>query len=310
MRVILPIPVTDLTLTDTDIPEDDYDEWSDVVTYDRGDYVISTDTHTVYRSLTDSNLDNDPDLEAAALADPLVDNPDPVNWQIMGATNLWKLFDEKPSQRATQATSMSFEITPGVFIGGISGFNLSANTVNVKVYADPDLLYDETITLMDESGVVGWLSYFTEPFVPQTEFVLADLPVLGTPRIVVTFEGSVVGVGQVVMGTLIEIGDTTVKGSGFSGLDFSYVANDEFGNLTTVRREGVKMSNYSVAVSTPLLQTTYEKLRAFRGGFSAVWVGDEDARLGANNYGFLRNYDLTYQTREISEISLQVQGIA
>lgn len=308
MDVIFPIAVTEDTLTYSNVVENDYAPWASGTAYVRGDYAISTTTHTIYRALVDSTGE-DPDIESVNFSDPLIQDPDTRYWQIMGATNRWKLFDSKPSQPCVQANSVEVELRPGVFISGIAGFELSAESVRVQVYADDILIYDRTAQLRDESGVVGWLTYFTAPYLPATEFVFTDLPVLGTPRIVVTFEGTECHVGQLVIGQLIRIGETSQEGTGFSGLDFSYVQNDDFGNLTTVNRPAVKLSEYTIAAQTQTLQATYEKLRSLRGGRPAVWVGDQQTAIGAVNYGFMRNYDVVYQTRDLSELSIEVQGI-
>ena len=121
MKVIPPLDVTDAMLTSIDIPENDYPEWADATAYVRGDYVISTTTHTVYHCLVDHTSDpsKNPDTETAALADPLIDDPDPVHWQVIGATNRWKLFDKKPSVQATQNGGFEVTLTPGVIISGL-----------------------------------------------------------------------------------------------------------------------------------------------------------------------------------------------
>lgn len=136
MDVLIPITVTDAMLTSASLPETDYAAWSAATTYARGDYCISTLTHTVYRSLTSSNINHSPDIEQAAIADPLIDDPSPVNWQVISATNRWKMFDKKPSIQATASDSISVEISPLAFIDSIAGFNVTANTAVVEMAFD------------------------------------------------------------------------------------------------------------------------------------------------------------------------------
>ncbi|MGB1389503.1 MAG: hypothetical protein ACPG61_11515 [Paracoccaceae bacterium] len=309
MNILVPFAVTDATLFSINVPEDDHAVWSGVTTYARGDYAISLATHTVYRSLQDGNLNNDPDLEAAALADPLIDNPDPVQWQIMGATNRWRMFDSKPSQKATQAGSIEFEVRPGVFIGGIAGFGISADDVRVRAYSDADLIYDHTVEMRDETAVLDWLSYFISPYSPLAEFVLTDLPLLGSPRIVVTLSGAVVEAGQIVLGQSHRIGTSLQEGAGFAGLDFSYVQTDEFGNLTTVQREATKISDFSVSVRRENLFAIARVFNRLRGGIPAVWIASDNDRLAAVNYGYYRGWRTVYVGADHAEISIEVQGI-
>jgi len=128
-RVIAPIEVTDAMLTSINITEDDYDEYDDATDYAVGDYAISTTTHTVYRALVANGPSStvvDPDDEAADVADPLVTDPDPRTWQIIGATNRWKLFDEKPTVQATNATSIELTLTPGETVDAVALIGLDA----------------------------------------------------------------------------------------------------------------------------------------------------------------------------------------
>lgn len=314
MKIITPITMADAKLISSDITEDDHAEWDISTTYSRGDYAISTTTHTVYRSLTDSNLGNDPDAETAALADPLTDDPDPVNWQVISATNRWKMFDQKPSVQSSRTDDITIEVAPGEFIGGVAGFALSGTSVRVEGYipgSPDDTIYDTTVDLYDDDYAYNWYDYFFQPLTPITEFTLTDLPPYQDAvwRVTVTNTGGTAKAGQIVFGKLYEIGSVIIPGTGWSGLDFSYVENDEFGNLTRVVREATRVFDFEVEVPTALILTLFERLRALRGGTSAVWVGDDRNELGATAYGFARDYRLVYQAGSVSVISIQVQGM-
>ncbi len=64
---------------------------------------------------------NSPTAEAAAVADPLVEDPDPLHWVYIGQTNKWRLFDGRPSQGATN---------PNVLLAGINLGALSRTTLS------------------------------------------------------------------------------------------------------------------------------------------------------------------------------------
>ncbi|MEX1367448.1 MAG: hypothetical protein AB1Z98_30250, partial [Nannocystaceae bacterium] len=122
--------MTDAILTSSNVPETDYAEWSNLTDYTAGDYVISVDTHTVYRCLVTHTVGvegaQDPDAEQVALADPLIADPSPIYWQVISATNRWKAFDGKPSVLTTQADSVEYVFTPGETVTGIGFFRVSA----------------------------------------------------------------------------------------------------------------------------------------------------------------------------------------
>ena len=311
MKIIVPVDVTDAVLTSSNIPETDYAAWSAATTYARGDFVISTATHTVYRSLTDGNLNKDPDAEQVALADPLIDDPSPINWQVISATNRWKMFDKKPSIQSTRADSIVVTLEPGTFTSGLAGFNIDAASVNVVVVSGGVEVYDRTIEMIDDTVVVDWYSYFFTPITALTEFVLTDLPPYGDAEVTVTIEkaGGAVKCGQIVLGAIRQAGDTGVENSGFSGLDFSFVEQDDFGDLTTVRRAATRLSQFDVFMDNSTLLGFDALMRELRGGTAAVWIGDEDQRKAAINYGFYRDYRLVYKTSQYSVMSLQIQGI-
>lgn len=311
MKVIKPLAVTEGSLTSVNVPEDDHDEWSNATEYSRGDFVISLVTHTVYRSLQDANTGNDPDAEQVSIADPLIDPPDTVFWQVMGATNRWRLFDQKPSQVCASDQDIVVVVEPGRFVGGLAGFNITADSVRVEVFDGAAQIFDRTIAMSDNSAVVSWTTYFTSPFVRFPEFVITDLPLQGSPRIQVTFSsvsGSV-SVGQLIIGEIWDFGTTRIDGSGFSGLDFSFVETDEFGNLTTVQREATRISDFAVVADNQRLFRILQQLRSLRGGVAAVWIGGAQAAHAAVIYGFARDYSNVYQTTDVSVLSIEVQGI-
>lgn len=313
MRIIIPQDVTDATLVSSSILENDYAAWASGTTYARGAFVISTNTHTVYRSLTDSNTGNDPDQEQIALADPLIDDPVPIRWQVISATNRWKMFDKKPSVQATAANQIQVVLSPNSIAGGLAGFGIDANSVTVTVdsVSFGGQVFNRTIPMQDETPVVNWYSYYFTPITPLTEFVIPDLPPYGDAQITVTLDraGATVRCGQIVMGALRAIGTTRIGNTGFTGFDFSFVEQDEFGDLTTVRRAATRVSDFEVLMSNSTLLGFDRLMRDLRGGVAAVWIGDGDARKAAINYGFYRDYRSIYETNEYNIMSLQIQGI-
>ncbi|WYK04480.1 hypothetical protein DWF04_000010 [Cereibacter sphaeroides f. sp. denitrificans] len=311
MKILRPIKITDSHLVSCSIPENDYPAWSAATTYARGAFVISPTTHTVYRSLQDGNLNHNPDLEQLALADPLIDDPDPVQWQIISATNRWRLFDGKPSVRATDEDEIVVELAPAVAIAGVAGFEISAAKVRVTMTNAGEVVYEREIAMQDETVIGDWYSYYFEPITELSEFVLVDLPPYANAVVKVEAlrPGGDVSVGQIVLGPVWAIGSTAVKGTGFQGVDFSYVEQDEFGDLTTVRRAATRLSTFEVWVDNAQLLGLDARLRGLRGGTAAVWVGDTDARKAAMNYGFYRGYRSAYQTDGHSLMQIEVQGI-
>lgn len=311
MKVMNPVAITDAKLVSVNIPETDYAVWSAVTTYARGAYCISTATHTVYRSLTNSNLNKDPDLEQVALADPLIDDPVPVNWQVISATNRWKLFDQKPSVQAAYPNTIAVTLAPAEFVDSVAGFGIIANTVTVTMVDGVTTVYSRTLNLQDETVVIDWLSYFFEEIVSRDEFLFLDMPLYrdADTTITLTRTGETVSAGQLLIGKTSTIGQTTIGGTEFSGIDFSYVDQDEFGDLTTVVRAATRATNFDIFVENERLLYMDLIMRRLRGGQPAVWIGDDDALKAGINFGFWRGYRNIYKSADYSIINVQIQGI-
>lgn len=315
MFVFKQILMTDAILTSSNITEDDHPVWDNATDYAIGDYVISTATHTVYRALVangPSTTVADPDVEQIAINDPLIADPDPINWQVISATNRWKAFDEKPSVLASNADTIDYTFTPGEIVTGIGAFNVSANTMRV-IMTDPTdgVVYDTTVDLIDNTEVIDWYTYFFAPFSALSEVVLVDLPPYPNATLQVTFvsTGGTPTVGQVAFGRVRQIGFTEIKNTGFQFLDFSTVENDIFGNLTKVEREATRLSRFSVVTSSFTNLSIDNLLRDLKGGKSAVWVGDTDSRKAAIAYGFHRDTQPLYDVGDTTLYDIQVQGL-
>ena len=311
MIVFQPIEVTDAVLTSSNITEDDHAVWDIGTAYVVGDYVISTASHTVYRALT-AHTGEDPDAEQVALNDPLIADPSPINWQVISATNRWKAFDQKPSDQTTNANSITFSLTPGELVTGIGFFNVDADTIQVTMTDPGDgVVYDNTINMIDTTVVIDWFTYFFEPFAVLDEAVLIDLPPysMATIDVTVTKTGGTAAVGEIAFGNNRELGYVELRNSGFSGLDFSYVQNDEFGNLDTVVRQATRLAEYDVVVPTLRLLSVDSILRDLRGGQPAVWIGDTDSRKAALAYGFHKSYRAIYSEGDETLLNIQVQGL-
>lgn len=314
MKIILPYDVSDAMLTYSNLAEDDHDEWSDVATYARGDYVISTATHTVYRSLLDSNTDNDPDLEQAALADPLVDDPSPIYWQVISATNKWKLFDKKPSNQASGTDEIIVRLVNATdFVTGVGLVGVDAAEVSISVKDEPGgtAVYSDTRPMLDDSMVGDWYEYYFAPLVETSEVLFLNIPpyVGAEVEITITRTGGTPKCGQIILGESRDFGVTMVGGTRFSGFDFSFVEQDEFGDLITVVRAATRLSDFDAFVPSTRAIVFDRMMRDLRGGRPALWIGDANTSKAATNYGFYRNYSLAYQSADYGIFTISVQGI-
>ena len=312
MKVVTPIEITDGKLTSTNMTETDEADWLVGTTYAVSDLVQSTATHTIYRCIAASTGD-DPDVEIAAFADPLIVDPAIAHWQIISATNIWKLFDEKPSDLCTNTTSIYAKVTPSEIVGGIGVFGVVGTELTIKM-TDPveGVVYDETIDMQDETVVVDWYTWWFEPIVQLPEYVAVDLPPYTDAfiEITITNTGGTAACGQIVLGSVFSIGNMLVDGSGWSILDYSYVDTDNiYGSLYAVQRNATRLSDFDIVFDTGISLSVDNKLRSLRGGVPAIWVGSNDHKKAAQNYGILMDARPYYQEGEMTRMTVKIQGL-
>lgn len=301
MRIIRPVDVTDATLTSSSIAETDYGEWASGTTYGLAAYCIKAATHRIYKSLQAANTNHDPESEA----DPL----NPVWWQDWSATNRWKMFDALVGVQSTAADSIAVTVTPTALVDSVVLLNLSAASVQVTMTDAADgVVYDETVSLVSDSGIQDWHSYFFEPIVRQADFSVSDLPrYLGAAiAITATDTGGTVAIGECILGLSREIGSTQA-GARIGIRDYSVKTQDDFGNYSITERAYSKRGTFTLTVDagfTSALQTILASYRAT----PAVYVGS-DAHSATLIYGFYKDFDIDIAYPDVSLCSLEIEGL-
>ena len=93
MKIITPIEISESNLFSSNIPETDAPLWDVGTDYAEKAKVIFA--HAVYESLQAGNLGNQPDQDSA-------------RWLRLGATNRYKAFDKRISDRAALADQVTY----------------------------------------------------------------------------------------------------------------------------------------------------------------------------------------------------------
>jgi hypothetical protein len=298
MQVITPLTITNSILTASNVSEDDHAEWSSATTYASGDRVIVIGTdHKIYESLQGSNLNKDPT------------DPDNFDWWLeVSATNRWKAFDQKLADRVTNTDTITYSFEPVSVMGGISFFNLDAGSVNVVLNDGTADVYDETVELQETYNVADWYTYFFEDIITRGEAIFF-LPPYRDATISVTIDntGGTAGVGQIVLGKLLDLG-LTQYGTSVSIRDFSTKERDPFGNPIVLERAFAQRADFDVAVNTQEIRRIQAVLSDFRAK-PLVWIGNEDPSFGTIIYGFYREFDISIDTPSLSYAFIEVEGL-
>ena len=267
--------------------------------YEIGERVILKETHKLYEA-------------TAVTRDKPTDgiNAVPPTWVEVSATNKYRAFDESITTATSGESPLIMEITPGAVFDSVVGLNIQGVQSVVVTVTDPvhGEVYNKTIALNDESGVVDWYSYLWSGFSFKTQFALFDLPLFADATIKV----ELIGQGEVSIGALVS-GASTVLGQANYGtsiqqLDFSTVDEDAFGNLNITKRPGAKLVNYDVSVQKTQLDYVYRELEKL-SGVATVWSGTDNVQDETLVYGYHRDNNLNLDTPTLCKVTIQVRGL-
>lgn len=278
-----------------------YAEYSATATYGLGDTVINAvlgaaDHHT-YESLAASNVGH-----------PLTDA---AWWLDLGPTNRFRMFDQSNS---TVSTTTNYGIDVIVAVGadrcdGIALLNVDAQSVQVQV-THPTLgtIYDQTYSLLKDSGITSWYDYFTEEIVYGGDLVLTDLPLNSGVNVRAFMTSSI---GAVTCGTMV-LGQTRILGGTNYGArggitDYSRKTTDDFGNTSLVERAYAKRTTYRISCENGMVDTIFALLAQYRAT-PVVWVGSEDYAM-TWLYGWARDWAVEIAYPTTSFLSLEVEGL-
>jgi hypothetical protein len=302
MIIIRPVEITDAVLAVTDVPEADAPEWifSNVYAIDTEVMRTVAGTHSVYVSLEAGNTENYPEDD-----DPVT----PVHWARVRATNRWAMFSDQINDQTTQADEINVTLTPAALVNAMAFFNLDAATIHI-VMDDPveGVVYDETYSLVDASGVNDWYAWYFEPIVRQKTLAVLDLPPFITADILVTIEdtGDTAECGLVTMGAQRKLGDTDY-GTGVGVVDYSRKDRDTFGNPVITPRNFTKRSDYSVTVDTAFVDAVQNTLAELRT-VPATWIGSVNFP-STIIYGYYRDFNIVLSNPTKSLMTIDVEGL-
>ncbi len=302
MRLIKPVNIKDPNLIYSSVAEPSAGEtsWSAangysvgaVVTYVLGGY------HRKYKRLiagTTSTIPPD----------------DSINWEDIGPTNRWAMFDDETNTQTASTGTISVTVDPGQNCNGLALIELVGSAVTISVRDAPGgpVVYTQSISL-EQSLVLDWYQYFFEPYSQRGSVVLTDLPPYPTMRVEMTINGpGTVKVGGLIVGTLYSLGTTNYSAT--AGIrDYSKKdTNTDTGIVTLIpgkfsKRLRAKLQVRSGQVGS--IQTLLTELRAT----PAVWIGDDTGTYEALTvFGFYRDFELDVAYPEVSFYSLDVEGM-
>lgn len=299
MRLIKPVAITEPKLVSSNVAESEYPAWVATSTYAVAERVLLN--HNIYEALAAVPASVKPGEE-------VVTETNPAKWQLIGADNRWRMFDDKIESLTTNPGTISVTIRPGAVVNSIAMFNVTGKTVTVRMVDPYDgQVYSETISLVD-AGVSNWYDYFFSPIGVKTDFVLLDLPAYGSADIIVTVDA---GAGQAAAGHLVigmqqQIG-VALYGSSVGINDYSRKAIDDFGNTQLIRRSYSNRAEFDVSLETSEVSRIRRLLADLRATL-VVWIGEETYE-ATILFGYYKDFSIVFSGPTVSDCSITVEAI-
>jgi hypothetical protein len=298
MKLIRPETVTDTIFQSSDVPEADYSAWLVGTTYADADRVIVTtpNIHKIYESQQAANTGNDPTTD------------DGTWWVEVSSTNRWKLFNGIVQEQTVQAGGMEYVLQSPTVINSMAFINVDCAEITVQmVDATEGTVYDETFSLVSDSGIQNWYSYFFEPIVRDDRLAILDLPPYANADITVTFTDSVTAkCGALIIGQFADLGFSQ-HGASFSIIDYSTKTTDAQGRVTITDGPYANKLDVDVILETAAFGVVRNTLTDLRTT-PCAWIAEENNR-NSIIYGYYREFDIILTNPTTSRCSLEIEGL-
>lgn len=296
--VVPPVIITNGMLVSTDVPEDDaYSEWDAGASYVKGDRVKLSTAHKVYEAAS-ANL-NKPPLTNKTI------------WLEVGATNRWKVFDNRSLSQTEKTGSMTYTLLTGKVTNTVGLINVQAKTARIRV-TDPidGLVYDKEKEFLGIISKGDWYEYFFEEVTRATDMVFDDLPSYGSASVQVDIDNAtnLCKCGVITLGFKRTIGLGVQQGAGTGIQDYSRRETNDFGDIDFVKRGYAKTASFQIPITNVEVDVVHRLLTSIRAT-PTLFVGSELYPSSTIIFGWYRQYDVTIQYRYISELSIDVESL-
>lgn len=235
---------------------------------------------------------------------------DPTKWLRIGPTNQWAMFDQYNQTQTVNTTSITAEWDATGRINGMAFLNLDAASITLTMTdASAGVIYDQTVSLVDNSNIGNLHDWLFEPVVRKTDYVFTELPVHFGPHISISIDapGGTAKIGNLVMGMARQFG-ITVYGAGLGMLTSSKREADDYGNINIIPRSRRKTGTFEVVVKKRLVDETARILAEFTDA-PCVYVGTGEYA-SALYFGIWRDWQIVVDQPLTSTLSIQIEGLS
>ena len=309
MKIIRPITLTDAMMTASNVPETDgtAGEWAVGTPYTDGQTVRVTTAgvHKIYECLTNVTGGSSPEADVLAAV---------PKWLFVSATNRWKAFDQKVGSQTTNATSITYTITPGQVFDSIAFLGLDAVSVHVVITNPGEgVVYDQTADLQTTvisgaSSALDWYTYFFSSIFRITDCAFFDLPpyLSAVMNITIAYAGETAKVGSIVFGIQSNLGKTLYNPT--IGIhDYSIKEADQWGVYSVIERAFSKRMSCDVIIPFESIADVQNLLASYRAT-PLVWIGADDFS-PMIAYGFYKDFSIVIPYLIYAICSIEIEAM-
>lgn len=293
--VLNPVEVTPAILASS-VPEDDYPVYNPATTYAADARVIHG--HSVFQSLQAANTGHQPDIS-------------PTWWVRVGPTNLWRAFDRSHTTQTVADRAMWFEISGSEVRSALALLNLSGVSEVRVVVTDLQYgqLYEQTVAMLSAQAQSNWYSWFFGKRQTRQDLRLLDLPSYPNATIRIELTGlSLIGVGVILVGDQITIGEGVQQGVRMGIRDYSRKETDQWGEVMLQQRAYSKTRSLSLVLKNDQLDEVERQLTDLRAT-PVLWIAT--GRFDSPNvYGWYSSFDILLQYTRYSECTIDIEGLS
>ncbi|OGA49670.1 MAG: hypothetical protein A3F74_03150 [Betaproteobacteria bacterium RIFCSPLOWO2_12_FULL_62_58] len=298
MKIVPRFDITDAVLVSSNVAESDYTLWSGATTYPLAARVrlVAAEQHEVYQSLQADNIDHAPATS-------------PTWWVKVGATNRWRMFDQRVTDQTENADSIDCTFAVAGRINAVTLHNIDAAELRVTLTDAVDgVVYDRTVNLIADSGVPSWYSWFFAPIDRVHDVALTDVPPYRNATLTVTLTdtGGTVKCGECMFGLGRDLGNTD-WGFGVGVREYGRKEADAFGNYDLVPRANSRRGEFVVWVDARNFNAALRQLSEL-SAVAAAYIGT-DIHAATIIFGFYRDFRFLGRHLNWMILNLDIEGL-
>ena len=231
-------------------------------------------------------------------------------WIFMYESNPRRMFDNSSSSQSTQANSIDVTLALAKSINSIAFINIECTDVRVIMSnLNAEVVFDQSFSTIRSDLVYDWWTYLFNPITFKSDLIVTGLPIhnLSSVRIILSNPGATAKCGAVILGQLIDAGESQY-GLKRGIRDYSVKTADDFGNYILTKRIFSKTMTIATKIQSSRFSELVDKLDSLRAT-PTVFLGSDDYT-ATFIYGFYKDCYAIADYVSMSEMNFEIEGLA